>query len=69
MQNVITVNIRIRLNRWCQEFCVNELVTALGTPTGLEPEIEFKDRLVRRGKFNFKLIYNNISENKFFKIK
>jgi hypothetical protein len=26
------------------EFCVNELVTELGTPTIKEPEIELKDR-------------------------
>jgi len=52
----------------CQEFCVNELVPALETPTGLEPEIELKDRLVRREKFNFNLIYSNISENELFKI-
>jgi putative transposase len=44
------------------------LVAALGTPTGPEPEIEFKDRLVRMKKFNFNLICSNMSENELFKI-
>jgi len=44
------------------------LVAALGTPTGLEPEIELKDRLVRKKKYNFNLICSNMSENELFKI-
>lgn len=44
------------------------MVVALGTPTGLEPEIELKDRLVRDKNFNFNLICSNKSENELFKI-
>lgn len=44
------------------------MVAALGTPTGQEPEIELKGRLVRQKKFNFNLISSNMSENELFKI-
>jgi hypothetical protein len=44
------------------------LVAVLGTPTGLEPEIELKGRLVKQKKFNFNLICSNMSENELFKI-
>ena len=44
------------------------MVAALGIPTGLEPEIELKDRLVRKKKFIFNLISSNMSENELFKI-
>jgi len=44
------------------------LVAALGTPNGLEPENELKDRLVSKKKYNFNLICSNMSENELFKI-
>jgi len=44
------------------------LVAVLGTPTGLEPEIELKGRLVKQKMYNFNLICSNMSENELFKI-
>ncbi|MBP1666116.1 MAG: transposase [Bacteroidetes bacterium] len=44
------------------------MVAALGTPNGLEPENELKDRLVSKKKYNFNLICSNMSENELFKI-
>ena len=44
------------------------MVAALGTPTGLEPEIELKGRLVSQKMYNFNLICSNMSENELFKI-
>jgi putative transposase len=44
------------------------LVAELGTPTGLEPEIELKVRLVKQKLYNFNLICSNMSENELFKI-
>jgi transposase-like protein len=44
------------------------LVAALGIPTGLEPEIELKGRLVKQKMYNFNLICSNMSENELFKI-
>jgi putative transposase len=44
------------------------LVAALGTPNGLEPENELKDRLVSKKNYNFNLICSNMSENELFKI-
>jgi putative transposase len=44
------------------------LVAELGTPTGLEPEITLKGRLVRQKMYNFNLICSNMSENELFKI-
>ena len=44
------------------------MVAALGTPTGLEPEIELKVRLVKQKMYNFNLICSNMSENELFKI-
>lgn len=44
------------------------MVAELGTPTGLEPEIELKVRLVKQKLYNFNLICSNMSENELFKI-
>jgi hypothetical protein len=37
------------------------MVAALGTPTGQEPEIELKDRLLRKKRYNFNLISSNMN--------
>jgi putative transposase len=44
------------------------LVAALGTPTGLGPEIELKGRLVNQKMYNFNLICSDMSDNELFKI-